>query len=42
MFFFSIIFSLSPEVGEDYAAIRESDGSMVLVHLNQVISLHIQ
>ncbi|MDG0875994.1 hypothetical protein L5D93_27715 [Paenibacillus thiaminolyticus] len=30
------------EVGEDYATIRESDGSMVLVHLNQVISFQIQ
>lgn len=30
------------EVGEDYAEIRESDGSMVLVHLNQVISFQIQ
>jgi hypothetical protein len=30
------------EVGENYAEIRESDGSMVLVHLNQVISFHIQ
>ncbi|RJG25116.1 hypothetical protein [Paenibacillus thiaminolyticus] len=30
------------EVGENYAEIRESDGSMVLVHLNQVISFQIQ
>ncbi|WGU96218.1 hypothetical protein QJQ58_08250 [Paenibacillus dendritiformis] len=30
------------EVGEDYAEIRESDGSMVLVNLNQIISFQIQ
>ncbi|MBG9791377.1 hypothetical protein ABD76_02100 [Paenibacillus dendritiformis] len=30
------------EVGEDYAEIRESDGSIVIVHLNQVISFQIQ
>ncbi|MFL1673369.1 hypothetical protein ABTW76_09985 [Paenibacillus dendritiformis] len=30
------------EVGEDYAEIRESDGTMVLVNLNQIISFQIQ
>lgn len=30
------------EVGEDYAEIRESDGSIVIVHLTQVISFQIQ
>ncbi|BFH68608.1 MAG: hypothetical protein E6230_23130 [Paenibacillus dendritiformis] len=30
------------EVGEDYAEIRESDGSIVLVHLTQVISFQSQ
>lgn len=30
------------EVGEDYAEISELDGSIVLVHLNQVISFQIQ